>query len=382
MRVAYVCTDPGVPVFGAKGASLHVQGVLGALVRSGAEVTLLARRFGGCAPAELHGVAVVELAAPPRGDAAERERALAAGNAEVASALAAAGPFDLVLERHALFSWAAMEAAPVGVLEVNAPLVEEAARHRTLVDAAGARAGVARALAAAHAVVVVSHELAARLEQRCPEARGKLWVIANGVDPGRFGRLPPRRAKSFTVAFLGSLKPWHGLGVLAATFAALRRAVPEARLLVIGDGPGRTELEADLARRRLRAAATLTGAVDPGAVPDLLAHADAGLAPYPAADDHYFSPLKVLEYMAAGLPVVASRIGQIPELVDHDRSGLLCDPGDVRALAAALARLARDPGLAARLGAAGRADVLDRQTWDAVVARITRLAGAREAVLA
>ena len=368
MRVAYVCCDPGVPVFGSKGASVHFQGVLAALRRRGDDVSVLARRLGGSAPA---GVEMVELASV-RGARAERERRLAADNDRVAAALRDAGPFDLVLERHALWSWGAMEAARAdgvpAVLEVNAPLVAEHAAHRGLADVAGAERGVRRALAAAPTVVAVSHEVAARL------ARSDVRVVPNGVDPERFTGVRAAAAAPFTVGFVGTLKPWHGLDVLVEAFALLRAQVPDARLLVVGDGPGRGALEAMLAGRGLSAAARLTGAVEPGDVGRWLTQMHVGVAPYPASADHYFSPLKVLEYSAAGLPVAGSRIGQMGALVEDGRTGLLCPPGDAAALARALAALARDPDRAAAMGAAGRRRVLARHTWDDVVARIVALA--------
>ena len=373
-RVAYVCCDPGVPVFGSKGASVHFQGVLGALLRRGDEVTVLARRFGGPSPA---GVRVVDLGRP-RAEPEERERLLAAANDDVAAQLRAAGPFDVVLERHALWSWGAMEAAredgAVGVLEVNAPLVAEQAGHRSLVHVEAAEQGVRRALAAAGAVVAVSAEVAARLP------RGDVHVIPNGVDPERFARASAVATPPFTVGFVGTLKPWHGLDVLLDALARLRRRVPNARLLVVGDGPGRDALHA--AAQALGDAIELTGAVDPAEVPMQLARMHVGVAPYPASVDHYFSPLKVLEYAAAGLPVVASRIGQVSELVGHGETGLLCAPGDAEAIAGALAQLALHPERAAAMGRAGRRRVLARYTWDEVVDRVLAVAGTRQEVAA
>jgi glycosyltransferase involved in cell wall biosynthesis len=102
---------------------------------------------------------------------------------------------------------------------------------------------------------------------------------------------------------------------------------------------------------------------------------DVAAAPYPPLAHFYFSPLKVYEYMAAGLPVVASRIGQLAELVAEGVNGLLCQPGDPAALAAALGRLRAEPELRNRLGRAARATVLRKHTWDAVARRILRLAG-------
>jgi glycosyltransferase involved in cell wall biosynthesis len=109
---------------------------------------------------------------------------------------------------------------------------------------------------------------------------------------------------------------------------------------------------------------------------------DAGIAPYPATSRFYFSPLKVLEYMAAGLPVVASRLGQIAELVEDGRSGILCPAGDAAALAGALDALRRDPALRARLGAAGCEAARRRHGWDAVVGAILERAGLGAVALA
>ena len=360
-------------MFGTKGASVHAQGVIGAFLSAGADVEVFAARMGGEAPSALRGAVLHEHGRPATRDAAERERALAAANDLLGERLRERGPFDLVYERHALFAWAGMRAARAagtpGVLEVNAPLVEEQATHRTLVDRAMAEAGVRRCFADAGAIVAVSDELRRDLE-RYAEARGKLQVIPNAVDPRRFPAPPPREDRPFTVAFVGTLKPWHGLSTLVDAFARLRERIPAARLMVIGDGPGRATLEEDLAAAGLAHAARLTGAVDPGEVGPLLGEADVSVAPYTAAAERYFSPLKAVEGMAAGVPLVASRVGQLPELVRDGETGVLCEPGDAADVAAALVMLAEDPDRRRRIGAAGRAWVLREHTWDRVAQRI------------
>ncbi|MFP3467933.1 glycosyltransferase, partial [Leifsonia sp. SIMBA_070] len=85
--------------------------------------------------------------------------------------------------------------------------------------------------------------------------------------------------------------------------------------------------------------------------------------PYPATGDPYFSPLKVLEYLAAGAVVVASRVGQLPELIDHGRTGVLVAPSDTDALASALFLLAEDPALRRELAEAGRDEIERTRTW-------------------
>lgn len=392
MHVAYVCADPGVPVFGAKGCSVHVQAVLRAFVARGERVTLLAARWGGECPAELAGIETVALPRAAKGEAAERERVALGHNAALVAALDALDPVDLVLERYSLWSHAAMawarRAGVPGVLEVNAPLIDEQATHRTLVRRAAAELVAARALAGARAVVAVSDGVAAWLEQ-FPEAAGKVHVIPNAVDPQRFAAVAARRRlcegkeadprpAPFTVGFLGTLKPWHGLDTLVDAFAILRERVPAAHLRLIGDGPQAAFVRGRLAALGQANAATFSGAVAPGRVPAELEQLDVSVAPYPDLRPFYFSPLKIVESMAVGLPVVCSRVGSLDQLVEHERSGLLVAPEDPAALAEALERLAAEPALRRRLGHAGRERVLSEHTWGAVAERVVRIAGARE----
>jgi len=373
-RVAYVCADPGVPVFGTKGCSVHVQSVVRALRGAGAEVELLAARTGGAPPAGLEDVPVHPLPRPRANDLAARERALLAANVDLWRALGRLGPVDLVVERYALWShagtgFAAAHGVPA-LLEVNAPLVEEQAAHRGLVHRREAETVARRACAAATRLVAVSSGVAAWLR----EDVGTLTpvdVVPNGVDPARFAAPTPVGApRPFTVGFVGTLKPWHGLPALVEAFAALRAARPDARLRIVGDGPGRGALEEHLRARGLRDAADLVGAVAPAAVPAELRRMDAAVAPYPPLERFYFSPLKVVEAMAAGVPVVASAVGDLPALVRDGGEGLLVPPGDPAALAGALLRLAADPALRGRLGRAARARVLAEHTWNAVARRL------------
>ena len=380
MRIAYICADQGVPVFGCKGCSIHVQEVLAVLTRMGAQVDLFTPRPEGDRPSGRESLQIHELRAV-RGDCAAREQALLASNEDLRALLEREGPFDLVYERYSLWSFAGMEYAVTaqtpGILEVNAPLIEEQIQHRELIHRREAERVAERVFRAATVLVAVSNEIGQYL-RHCPGTHDRVHVVPNGVNPHRFRlRNAPARKdnESFTVGFVGSLKRWHGLPVLVEAFALLHNSDPTARLLIVGDGPERVSLEDELRSLGLRADAQLTGAVHPSEVPGLLAQMDVAVAPYPKLPGFYFSPLKVLEYMATGLAVAASNIGQIEQLIQHEQTGLLFPPGNPVALGEALARLRRDPEMRAQLGKNARSSVLREHTWEMVVTRILETAG-------
>lgn len=379
MHIALVSTDPGIPAFGQKGASIHLQEILRAFLSRGARVTLLSPRLEGVPAADLSRVTCAPLPRCPKGLSPEtRERALLETNDRVSALLSSVGPVDLVYERHALFSHAAMEfaraSAMPSVLEVNAPLLQEQAQHRTLALPREAADSARRAMIAAGAVYGVT-DAVARYAANLGANPTHLNVIGNAVNPQRFPK-KHKPAGPFTIGFLGTLKPWHDVGTLLDALALLRsKTVPDARLLVVGDGPERQRLEVRAKALAILAAVEFTGALPPEQVPHALSRMHAAAAPYSAEGSFYFSPLKLYEYMAAGLPVVASHVGHLPEVITDGRTGLLTPPGDAGTLADALAALASNPKWRDALGQTARSEVLARHTWERVASRILEIAG-------
>jgi len=386
MKIAYINADPDVPVFGNTGCSVHVQEVLLAMLQRGDEVHLFTTRIGDEAPPAITTLQIHPLPKVPKGDAGARERAALANNDALREALAreaGKGAFHLIYERYSLWSCAGMDFACeqniLSVLEVNAPLLEEQVTSRTLINRAAAEDIAMRAFRAATVITAVSRQLAYVLEQH-PSARGKVHVVPNAVNAERFISAKPAMPKngSFVIGFVGTLKASQGLTKLIESFTLVAQQSAHAQLLIVGDGPEREPLDREIAARNLVSRVRFTGSVAPESVPGLLASMDVAVAPYPALAQFYCSPLKLYEYMAAGLPIVASRIGQIEELIEDGETGLLLPPGDAGQLAKALHRLESDAETCARLGAAAQNAVQDH-TWANLLEYVLSLVGPQAA---
>ena len=163
------------------------------------------------------------------------------------------------------------------------------------------------------------------------------------------------------------LRAQKALEVLFEAAALLLAEFPTLKVLVAGDGPERARLEEGA--RRLGVADTVLFLGIRRDVPAVLAAVDVAVL----SSDYEGSPLSVMEYMAAAKPVVSTRVGGVPELVQEDVHGLLVDPRDPEALAEAVARLLRDPALAKRLGAEGRKRQQREFSLEAMVGRIEDL---------
>ena len=227
-----------------------------------------------------------------------------------------------------------------------------------------------RLFAAAAAVVAVSNEMAEALVA-LGARRECLHVIPCGVDLERFAGADPGRAPAVFVAtgrFVAKKTPHATL----RAFAKAAAAVPEARLVMIGDGELLASTRALAAELGIADRVSFPGPVPPEAVAGAMRSARAFVQHSVVAPngDREGTPVSVLEAAASGLPVVATRHGGIREAVVEGETGLLVDEGDLEGMAAHLVALARDPDRAASLGAAGRRRAGELHSLDRSIARL------------
>jgi colanic acid/amylovoran biosynthesis glycosyltransferase len=192
-----------------------------------------------------------------------------------------------------------------------------------------------------------------------PGQAAKLVVVHCGVDTEVLGPRPARAAGPLTVVCVGTLHEVKGQRHLVEACRLLVGEGLDVRCHLVGSGPDEDDLRRQVAAGGLEDRVVLEGQRTTDEVAGLLRRADVLVAPsVPTREGKREGiPVVLMEAMSCEVPVVASDLSGIPELVEDGRTGLLAPPGDAAGLAAALRRLADDPALAARLGRAGRARV-------------------------
>lgn len=226
-------------------------------------------------------------------------------------------------------------------------------------------------LAGARFVVTVCRTTAAALRCRLGPLLPPLHVIPTGVDTRRFsppsGRTPVRRCPR--ILALGRLHPVKDFPLLLRAAARLRAAGVPFRLFLGGEGPEGERLAREARTLGLRGRVRLLGGVAPALTPALYRRVDL----FVLSSRSEGLPVVLLEAMATGLPVVATRVGGVPECVGDGETGLLVPPGDPEALAGALRRLLVDPERRARLGRAARERVLARYDREVHLNRLAQV---------
>lgn len=362
------------------GQYVHVSEILSSLRAHGVELRVVApalaegQRFGG----EVGAVARLKKLLPKALYELLELGYSAIDFVKVAAAILTFRP-DAIYERYQLFLPSGVIAAKLFrvplILEVNAPLHAERSTYGGLGLPKLARWSEDFVWNNADAVLPVTHVLA-RMIARRGVAPGRIHVIPNGVDLGSFSattrraEIPSLRDGQVVVGFVGFCREWHQLDKVIALIAA-----DETRRLffvIAGDGPVIPALQRQAAEQRCADRVHFAGLVAREAMPGWLAAIDVAIQP---AVVPYASPLKLIEYLAAGKAIVAPDQDNIRELLVHEDNALLFSERDTAGLVTAIRRLATNDDLRRRLSAAAR-DTIRRKSllWDENARRIVALA--------
>ncbi|WP_208028128.1 glycosyltransferase [Rhabdothermincola sediminis] len=305
-----------------------------------------------------------------------------------------AGPWDstppaLVWQHHEICHRAGIDLAQragcPAVVFVHAPQVWEARQWGVRRPGWGSlleRFGESPALRRADAVACVSEEVATLVVDLGADP-GTVVVTPMAVDPERFhprvSGKPVRDRYALgeapVVGWCGNFRRFHGLEQAVEGFALVHRRQPDARLLLVGDGPERRRIEALVQQLGLGEATRFTGGVPHVEMAAHLAAMDVAWVLAQPGEAFHYSPHKMREYLACAVPVVAPSIGDVARVMHDGLDAVLYPPGDVGALAEATLELLADPDRRGRIGSAGRELMLREGTWDAQLAKVTTLLG-------
>jgi glycosyltransferase involved in cell wall biosynthesis len=382
--IAFLRTSPSLAYLGAYvgGAAAHTTGVINGFAEHGLDVWVYAAE-------RPDGIAAVSFVRVPlqRVFHLVQWLTVSAFSTSVVKA-AQQAPVEAVYHRYVLGSLAGVQLAarlhvPL-ILEFNGSEVWSIHHWGSgrLPHAQMLEAIEQRNLRAASLIVVVSEVLKEELLARGIDA-ARILVNPNGVDVDRLAPLRQRTtvhwrrelglAEAPTVGFVGTWGMWHGVTVLPEMISTVASERADVRWILLGDGRLRPGVTAEIRRRGLADRVHAPGIVSHGRALEFLAACDVCVSPHvhnPDGTRFFGSPTKLFEYMGLGRAIVASDLEQIGDVLEHERTALLCAPGDAVAAGRSVLRLLADAEERVRLGLAALDEASSKYSWVAHVGRI------------
>jgi glycosyltransferase involved in cell wall biosynthesis len=381
-NITYLRTTPAAGTQSG-GATTHTLGFINAAVELGAHVSIISNdRIAGLDEAKV----LIKLIEPDSLGLTRPAFDLRNGLlfTDQACAEIARQPPDFIYQRYSRFNWTGVEAC----LRTRRPLFLEyngsevwMARHWGRIRLVDLLEGCERLNLAAASRVFVVADVERNNLIKAGVAADKIVVNPNGVDVEKFrpnvGGAAVRRElgvaeDEMLAGFVGTFGPWHGVRALAESIT-LMPVDCGVRFLLVGAGMLRDEAERVIREAGKEKQVIFTGQVDHEQVPALLDACDILLSPHVPLEDgseFFGSPTKLFEYMAMGKGIIASRLGQIGEVLVDQETALLIEPGNARELANAILCLSGSSELRNRLGAAARHAAIERHTWKQNAARV------------
>ncbi|MBL8521421.1 MAG: glycosyltransferase family 4 protein [Betaproteobacteria bacterium] len=276
---------------------------------------------------------------------------------------------DFIFERYAIFAFAGSLLAArrriPHIIEVNYTSRSELVRKRSALLAPLAFRIDKFIFSRATALAAVSSRLKEHLISEFGIPAERVIVLPNAADPEVFDpdKVTPASGLKDTgkwIGFVGGFYPWHGVGLLVDAFCRIADAVPDARLLLVGDGPMRAAIERQCATLNIANRVLMTGAVSHDRLPAYIRAFHVGVMP---DSNDYGSPMKVFEYMALGTPVVAPAYGPLLDVMQDGREGRIFPPRDVAALADCLLEVLTRDDVHAQMSENARLAVVTRHNW-------------------
>ena len=255
------------------------------------------------------------------------------------------------------------------LLEVNAPLFQERSKYDGIALPGLARWTEQQTWCNASMVLPVTQVLADQVEQ-AGVSRERILVIHNGINPQRFSvddndvemRQKLGLEHKLVLGFTGFVREWHRLDRVVELLKPDQHGM-QKHLLLVGDGPARKQIEDRARALGVEHAVTITGVIEREDVSKYVACFDIALQPDVV---EYASPLKLFEYLALGRAIVAPNTANIREILVHEQSALLFEPGEEEDFLRTVERLLEDPELRDRIGHGARQMITEREfTWDA-----------------